>query len=185
MPICGSDEWEEAYQEILRERLEQPSEPYIMGTPEWVDSYEKLIQSDETYKEVARGWEGTVALHSLAQPDIGIERDGYVLMDLWHGECRKIRIVPPEVGEAADYVITASYWTWKKARTGELDTNKALMQGKMKLKGDLGKLVRYSQAVTRLGDLSRQLEGRFVDELDPAEKEEMRKFGEEMRAKLM
>ncbi len=184
-PVYGTDEWEAAYQEILQRRLREQAPPYIQGTPEWIDAYEKSIQGDATYKEVAAGWEGTVVIHSLAEPGLGIEYDSYILMDLWHGDCRSIRPAPPEVGEAADYVLTASYWTWKATNTGELDTNKAVMQGKLKLKGDLGKIVRYNQAASRLTELSAQVGGRFFDELSLEEQEEMRLLSEEMIERLM
>jgi len=181
----GTEEWEAAYQEILQRRLREQSPPYIQGSPEWIDTYEKLVQGDATYKEAAAGWEGTVVLHSLADRDLGIEDDSYILMDLWHGDCRSIRPVTPEVGEAADYVLTASYWTWKGSNTGELDTNKAVMQGKIKLKGDLGNIVRYNQAASRLTELSAQVGGRWFDELSQEEQEEMRLLTEEMIDRLM
>lgn len=57
-PVYGSDEWEEAYQEILRRRLQVATRPYVIGTPEWVDDYEKAVQQDEKYREVAAKWEG-------------------------------------------------------------------------------------------------------------------------------
>lgn len=177
----GSDEWEEAYQKILQRRLAENEEPYIQGTLEWVDKYEKLIQGDEAYREAARGWEGTVVLHTLAQPEAGIEEDSYMLMDLWHGECRKIRIVPPEVGEAADYVISGGFDVWKRISKGELDTNKAVMQGKLKLKGDLSTIVRYNQASARLTELSSGIDDRFADEVGPEEREELKQFGEEFK----
>lgn len=181
----GTDEWEDAYQKILQRRLREAKKPYVQGTPEWIDAYEKMVQGDAEYREAAAGWEGTVALHTVADPSIGMERDSYILMDLWHGECRSIRPVPPEVGEAADYVITGSYWTWKQSGQGELDTNKAVMQGKLRLRGDLGTIVRYNKASSRLTELSGQLGGRFLDELDPEEAEEIRMLTEEMMTALM
>jgi putative sterol carrier protein len=181
----GTDEWETAYQEILQRRLQEAKKPYVQGTPEWIDAYEKAVQGDEEYREAAAGWEGTVALHTVADPAIGMERDSYILMDLWHGDCRSIRPVPPEAGEAADYVITGSYWTWKQSGKGELDTNKAVMQGKLKLRGDLGTIVRYNKASSRLTELSGQLGGRFLDELDPEEAEKIRTLSEEIYTRLM
>jgi putative sterol carrier protein len=183
--VYGTEEWESAYQEILQRRLSEKSEPYVRGTPEWVYAYEKLVQEDAVYKEAAKGWEGTVTLHTLAEPDIGMEEDGYMLMDLWHGDCRSMRIVGPEAGEASDYVLTGSYLIWKRISIGEQDTNKALMQGRLKLKGDLPKLARYTQASTRLTDLSIQLGGRFFDELDPEETEEIKRMNEELKEKLL
>jgi putative sterol carrier protein len=181
----GSDEWEAAYQEILQRRLQEQAKPYITGTPEWIDAYEKLVQGDAEYREAAAGWEGTVVIHTLAEPSVGMDEDSYMLMDLWHGDCRKIRPVPKEVGESADYVITGSYHVWKQANNAEIDTNKAMMQGKLKLKGNLATIVRYVQASTRLTQLSSQMETRFPDEISPEELEELKQFGEEFKERLL
>jgi putative sterol carrier protein len=183
--VYGSDEWEDAYREILQKRLQKATKPYVIGTLEWVDAYEKAVQADEIYKDVAADWEGTVVLHTMAEPSAGAERDIYILMDLWHGDCRKMRVVPPEVGESADYVIAGSPTTWRKMGAGELDTNKAVMQGKLKLKGNLGNLVRYSKASERLGKISAQLKGRSPDRLDPEEAKELSKLEEEFVERLL
>ena len=181
----GTDAWEAAYQEILSKRLQKASKPYMTGTPEWVDTYEKEVQKDETYKEIAAQWEGTVTLHTIADPSNGMKRDLYILMDLWHGDCRSMRIVPPEVGEAADYVISGTATTFKRLSSNGLDTNKAIMQGKIKLKGDLGTLVRYRNAAERLGKLSASLKGRNVDDLEREEAKELGRLDEEFAEKLL
>ncbi len=180
----GSEEWEDAYQEILQARLKEQTKPYIMGTPEWVDAYEKLVQGDAEYREAAAGWEGTVVIHTLAEPSIGMDEDSYMLMDLWHGDCRKMRPAPRGVGESADYVITGPYQVWKQANKAEIDTNKAMMQGKLKLKGNLATIVRYVQASTRLTQLSSQMEARFPDEISPEELDELKRFNDELKEKL-
>lgn len=181
----GTDAWEKAYREILRKRLQRASKPYVTGTPEWVDAYEKAVQKDEEYKEIAAQWEGTVVLHTIAEPDNGMKRDLYILMDLWHGDCRGMRIVPPEAGEAADYVISGSATTWKRLSGNGLDTNKAIMQGKIRLKGDLAMLVRYRSAAERLGKLSASLKGRSIDDLDREEARELLKLEEEFAQELL
>ncbi len=181
----GSAAWEEAYQDILCRRKQIATTPFVIGTPEWVEAYEKAVQEDQVYKELAANWEGTVVLHTLAEPDVGVMRDIYIFLDLWHGDCRSIRLVPPEIGEAADYVIAGAPTVWKKMGAGQLDTNKAVMQGKLKLKGDLGNLVRYSKAATRLGEISAKLKGRSPDKLDPEEAEKLGRLEDEFTEKLL
>ncbi len=126
-----------------------------------------------------------MVLHTMAEPNAGAKRDIYIYMDLWHGDCRSMRIVPPEVGEAADYVIAGSPTTWKRMGAGELDANKAVMQGKLRLKGDLANLVRYSKASARLGRVSAKLKGRSPDKLDPEEAEKLRVLEEEFVERLL
>jgi putative sterol carrier protein len=170
----GTDEWNQTYDALVKERLASQSKPFVMGTPEWVAQYEELIQNDAEYKEAAKDWEGSVVIKILAKPDIGLDKDLYMFMDLWHGDCRFVKIVPADVGESADYVITGEYERWRSVMAKELDTIKGMMQGKLKLKGDLPTIVRAVKASARLVDLSASTECKFPDELDAAGVEELR-----------
>ncbi len=179
----GTDEWVKAYEEWAQARLDAASEPYIMGTPEWVLTYQRIIQNDAEYKEAAKTWEGTVVIHILPEPSAGMDDDVYLFMDLWHGDCRFVRIVPKEVGESADYVITGEFSRWKAVMAKELDTIKGMMQGKLKLKGDLPTIVRAVKASARLVDLSASIPCVFSDESAEAA-EEVRKVLAEFRQKF-
>ncbi|MDW7739402.1 MAG: SCP2 sterol-binding domain-containing protein [Bacillota bacterium] len=180
----GTEEWENAYREMVNDRLKKAEKPYIMGTPEWVATFEKLIQEDEQYKEVAKTWEGTVVIHILANPSIGLNSDIFMLMDLWHGDCRSVRLVPKEVGENADFVLTGEFERWQAVMKKELDVVKAMMQGKIKLKGALPTIVRYVKASIRLVDLSAQIETRFHPDMSDAEKNEYLSWFNDLRSKF-
>gem|GEM_PF-78410 len=170
----GTEEYEKAYQEELARRMESEPRPFVYLTPEWVALFEKAIQEDAVYKELARDWEGSVVLHVQKAPQYGLDIDLYIHLDLWHGDCRRARIVPPEVGEAGDFVITGSAERWMEVGRGQLDTVKGMMQGKLKLKGDLPTIVRYVKAAVRLTEISQMVGGRYPDELSPEEIENLR-----------
>jgi putative sterol carrier protein len=170
----GTDEYEQAYKDEVDKRMAEEPKPYIYLTPEWVAMFEKGIQEDATYKEVAKDWEGSVVLHVEAAPEYGLDIDLYVLLDLWHGDCRSARIVPEEVGEAGDFVITGSAERWMDVGRKELDTVKGMMQGKLRLKGNLPTIVRYVKASVRLTDISADVGGRYPDELSPDEVDGLR-----------
>jgi putative sterol carrier protein len=172
-PKYGTDEWEAEYQAFLAERTKDPP-PYTYFTPEWAALYEKIIQGDADYREAAKTWEGTVVLHVEAAPEFGVNFDVYVFMDLWHGDCRSIRIVPQETGEAGDFVITGSLERWTQVAKKELDSTKGMMQGKLKLKGDLPTIVRAVRASQRLTDLSADVGGFFPTELEAPKVEELK-----------
>ncbi len=180
----GTDEWEQAYRQMVRERLENVPKPYVMGAPEWVAEFEKLIQEDDDYKQVAKNWEGTVVIHILASEAIGLDRDIYMYLDLWHGDCRSARLVPQDVGENADFVLTGEYERWQMVLRKELDVVKAMMQGKVKLKGSLPMIVRYVKASIRLVDLAAQIDTRFHPDMDEKESEEFKAWFGELQAKF-
>ncbi len=178
----GTEEWEKAYREMVKERLSKVKKPYVWGSPEWVASWEKNIQEDDNYKEVAKNWEGTVVIHTLANPDIGLDDDTFTLMDLWHGDCRSVRLVPREAGENGDYVLSGEFERWQAILEKELDVTKAMMQGKIKLKGSLPTIVRYVKASIRLTDLAAQIETVFPTELSEEEREAYNKDFKELRS---
>lgn len=167
--IYGTEEWEKAYRDMAQERLATAEKPYIMATPEWVATFEKKVQEDAYYKEVAKAWEGSVVIHILKNAAIGIDQDIFVFMDLWHGDCRLIRLVPPETGLKADYVLTGEFERWEAVMNKELDVTKAMMQGKIKLKGSLPTIVRYVKASIRLTDLAAEIDTRFQTAMSETE----------------
>ena len=167
--VYGTDEWEENFSQLMQDLLDVGEEPYIMGTPSWIAAYEALIKNDAVYREAAQGWQGTVIEHIVANPDVGLDEDMYVLMDLRGGECRCVRLVPREAGENGDFVLTAPYERWKQVMKGELDPVKGMMQGKIRLKGDLPTIVRYVKASTRLVELVGQVPTIFLDEMTAEE----------------
>ena len=165
----GTKEWEDSFTALMDDLLGAEREPYILGTPSWIAIYESLIANDAEYKKLAQGWEGGVVIHITADPAVGLDDDMFLLIDLWHGDCRGVRLVPTQAGENGDYVLTASYDRWKQVMTGELDVVKGLMQGKIKLKGHLPTIVRYNKAAVRLVELVATINTIFLDEMDSEE----------------
>ena len=132
---------------------------------EWLNEYVGLINESQDYREAAATWEGDVTYVFEAEPDKGVPDDLYAWLDLWHGECRGSKYgVPEEVGSAAKFVIRAPYTRWKEVIRKELDPVKGMMQGKLKLKGDLPTIVRYVKAANVLVNLAGSVPTEFVDE---------------------
>jgi putative sterol carrier protein len=61
-------------------------------------------------------------------------------------------------------VIRAPYSRWKDVVRGDLDPVKGMMQGKLKLRGDLAMIVRYVRAANELVNLTTQVPTEFLDE---------------------
>jgi putative sterol carrier protein len=180
----GTDEYDREYQAELDKRLQAPP-PYIYLTPEWVSLYEKAVQGDAPYRESAQGWEGKVCLHVEAEPKYGLDIALYIVLDLWHGDCRSAKIVPTDVGEASEFVITGTADRWLQVIRKELDTIKGMMQGKLKLKGDLPTIVRYVKAAARLVEIATEVGGKFPDELPPEGVEGLRNLVNDLSAKFL
>ena len=137
----------------------------LFPSAEWLDLYAQRINESPEYKEAAASWEGDVSYVFEAEPDKGLAEETWAWLDLWHGECRGHRYgVPPEEGERAKFIIRAPYSRWKEVINKELDPVKGMMQGKLKLKGDLPTIVRYVKAANELVNLAGTVPTEFVDE---------------------
>lgn len=136
----------------------------LFPSDEWIRIFVDRINASDEYREAAAGWEGDVAFVFEAEPDRGVQENVWAWLDLWHGECRAGRLVSPEQGERARYVIRASYSRWKQVLSGDLDPVKGMMQGKLKLRGDLPTIVRYVRAANELVHLTTTVPTQFVDE---------------------
>jgi putative sterol carrier protein len=131
---------------------------------EWLAEYVRQINASESYRDAAETWEGDVAYVIEAEPDRGVAEDVWAWLDLWHGACRDGKLVSPEEGERARFVIRAPYSRWKEVIKRELDPVKGMMQGKLKLKGDLPTIVKYVKAANELVNVAQTVPTEFSDE---------------------
>ncbi len=131
---------------------------------EWFVEFRERINGSAEYREAAADWEGDIAFVIEAEPDERVPEDFWGRLDLWHGECREAGAVSPEEGERARYVIRAPYSRWREVLRGDLDPIKGMMQGKLKLRGDLSTIVRYVRAASELVNLTQAVPTTFPDE---------------------
>jgi putative sterol carrier protein len=131
---------------------------------EWLAEYVRQINASKSYRDAAETWEGDVAYVIEAEPDRGVVEDVWAWLDLWHGACRDGKLVSPEEGERARFVIRAPYSRWKEVIKRELDPVKGMMQGKLKLRGDLPTIVKYVKAANELVNVAQTVPTEFSDE---------------------
>lgn len=133
-------------------------------TDPWFQELIVEINGSGAYREAAATWEGDIAFVVEAEPDKGVPADVWALLDLWHGACRGGGIVDEARGAGAAYAIRAPYSRWKEVLLGDLDPTRAMMQGKLKVRGDLATIVRYVRAANELVYLTGRVETVFPDE---------------------
>src|SRR4029077_16125568 len=133
-------------------------------TDPWFQDLIVQINASEVYQEAAASWEGDVAFLVESEPDKGVAQDVWGLLDLWHGSCRGGGVVDAERGNQAAYVIRAPYSRWKEVVLGELDPTRAMMQGKLKVRGDLATILRYVRAANERGHLTGGVGTEFPEE---------------------
>ncbi len=123
---------------------------YRAFSDEWAEAYRNEINSSEAYRQAGKGWRWKVGLVVEAEPDKNWPEAKGLVMDLFEGEAREIRVVSADEARQCDFAITAPYSRWKEVATERLDATRGMLQGKLKLKGDLPTIVRYTKASQEL-----------------------------------
>jgi putative sterol carrier protein len=136
----------------------------VFPSDEWLAAYRDRVNASPEYRDAAATWEGAIAFVFEAEPDNGVPEDLWAVLDLWHGECRSAAMAEPAAADRVPYVIRAPYSRWKDVLRGDLDPVKGMMQGKLKVQGDLAMIVRYVRAANELVHLTMQVPTRFLDE---------------------
>lgn len=140
----------------------------IWPSEEWMALYKDAINASGEYRAAAPDWEGALAYVFDPEPDKGLIEEVCGYFDLWHGECRDARQVSVDEASDAKMIIRAPYSVWKRVMKKELDPMKAVMQGRLRLKGDMALAMRYVRATQVLNDIASEIPTEFLDEL-PAE----------------
>jgi putative sterol carrier protein len=129
----------------------------------WVNAYREAINKSP-YREAGKDWRsGVVALVVSKNPQIGLPEDVGVWLDLHEGQCREAFMCNAAKAATAPFCITGQYSQWKQVLLKQLDPIKGMMQGRLKLKGDLPTIVRYVKASQELVNAASTLDTEFLD----------------------
>jgi putative sterol carrier protein len=143
----------------------EASVPLFPSDP-WFQDFVQVINASERYREAAADWEGDVAFAIEAEPDKGVPETVYGWLDLWHGACRSGGVVDEPKATASRYVIRAPYSRWRDVLEGDLDPVRGMMQGKLRVSGDLPTILRYVNAANELVHLTGSVETSYPDDGD-------------------
>lgn len=98
---------------------------------EWVEEYKKQINLSEGYKKAAATWTaGVVALVISAKPEIGINEDFGMWLDLHQGVCREAKIVTAEEAQKAPFCITGGLCSMETGHQERIGTSQRDDAGK-------------------------------------------------------
>jgi putative sterol carrier protein len=131
---------------------------------EWAAEFKDEVNKSPVYKNAAKGWKWTVGLVVEAEPDKHFPEAKGIVMDLYDGEARDITVGTAADAQMCDFVLTAPYSRWKEVATKQLDATKGMLQGKLKLKGDLPTIVRYTKASQEMTECTTRVPVEWPDE---------------------
>ena len=129
-------------------------------TKEWIDGVAQILRNDELYQQKAKGFDSSFQIVVKASPKEGVPQGKSIGLNLpacdetWEG-----------VRPNADYVMTGPYKILHAILNGKMGATMAITTRKVKIQGNLAKLLKYTGAINRfveaLGELETEFEGDF------------------------
>jgi putative sterol carrier protein len=115
---------------------------------EWMKELCRQLNANEAYEKAARDWEGDFIF--VVEPDEAYNDTTYLFLGLYHGKCTDAAMLKSEDEREAEFVIRAPFSNWRKVIEGELDPIQGMMTRKLKLKGNMMKIMRYPKAAKEI-----------------------------------
>jgi len=127
---------------------------------EYLKEVMKRSNADKKYLELAKGENASYTFMIQAEPEKGVEKDivlGYtvedgVTTDIWLGE-RK-----------TEFTISGKYGVWVNILIGKTGVTKAFLMRKLKVRGNLMKIIKMSKATERWLEILRTIPTEFHGE---------------------
>jgi Putative sterol carrier protein len=140
---------------------------YIFGSKEWLESFAKILNEDESYARAAKDWEDPITLIVTDLPPKVKEyfknERVIVWFDLWHGKCRKVEILNDPSERISGITLTGSYTTFKKIAQGNLSPTIAIMTGQLKAKGNVMRLITNAGASAAFVNAIKRVPTQFLE----------------------
>jgi len=115
---------------------------------EWTKELSRQLNESKDCERSAKDWEGDFI--SMVEPDDSFRGQVFLYLGLLHGKSPDAAMVASETERKAEFTIRAPFGTWRKVIEGKLDPIQAMMTGKLKLRGNLMKVMRYPKAAKEI-----------------------------------
>ncbi|MCK4599529.1 SCP2 sterol-binding domain-containing protein [Candidatus Bipolaricaulota bacterium] len=115
---------------------------------EWIKELSRQLNASETYKQSAKDWEGDFIF--VVEPDDAYPETAYLYLNLYHGKSPDAALLSGPDEKQAAYLLAAPFNTWRKVIEGKLDPIQGMMTRKLKLNGNMMKIMRYPKAAKEI-----------------------------------
>jgi len=114
--------------------------PVVFPNKDWLQEFEKKLNSDERYAQIAKNWEGD--MYFVIEPDGNLDAQVVMYLDLWHGQCRATEIVENINSYNPAFTLKAGYGNFAKVLLGQMDPMQAMLTRKLDVKGNMAQMMR-------------------------------------------
>jgi putative sterol carrier protein len=115
---------------------------------EWIKALSDKLNESEAYEKSAKDWEGDFVF--VVEPDDAFEDTTYLFLGLYHGKSPGAEAISSREEREAEFVLSAPFTNWRRVIEGKLDPIQGMMTKKLKVKGNMMKIMRYPKAAKEI-----------------------------------
>ncbi|MFW9800455.1 MAG: SCP2 sterol-binding domain-containing protein [Candidatus Thorarchaeota archaeon] len=128
-----------------------------LGSDAYLTEFKKKLNDDDAYRTLAAKVADSYTLVLQAEPDKGVDNTLIVGFEIKEGEMTDIWLGEKETS----YILSARYRVWVDILLGKIGANRAFITRKLKIKGNMPRLLKTAKATDRLVELLRELPTEF------------------------
>ncbi len=132
-------------------------EKLLYLSPEWGAEVEKRLKEDLTPEKMNNL---TSSMNNIYTNCPNGAADKYFFIGFVDGKADRVEVGEGK-GPAAEFIITGDYETFAKISRAELGSQKALMSGKMKLRGNMVKALKLASLCDRINKIIATIPAEF------------------------
>jgi len=114
----------------------------------WIKELSEQLNASESYERSAKNWEGDFIF--IVEPDETYDDTAYLYLGLHHGKSPDAAEVASEDEREAEFLLRAPFSAWRRVIKGKLDPIQGMMTKKLKLQGNMMKVMRYPKAAQEI-----------------------------------
>jgi putative sterol carrier protein len=130
---------------------------------DWAQELAKRLNALPEYRDSSEGWKGTLLMTVLSEPG-KLPSDVAIGLDPTGGTIRNVHLVESPTASSADFVLSAKYSVWKDILLGKHDILGGVMTGKIRVRGNVFRLMLQLKTPDIIIREMRGLPRRFADE---------------------
>ena len=136
----------------------------VYPSQDWCDEWKKAINADESVEKTGKTWgeEFNGNWLFVINPGAGLKQTTYVYLEAAAGKCLDARIVEGSSEVDPGFIVTGWYPDYKSVVKGEADFLAGVVKGTFKIKGDMGKMVRYAKFIRAVSNTISSFESDYL-----------------------
>ena len=137
------------------------TEKLLFPSESWIKDYCSRLSNSTEYNRLGQGWHDPIQfkITDLEKVKVELGFKSFVL-DLYDGKCNGYHLIEKDL-ESAPIILYSSYSEWKRILEGKVNPTQAMLNGILKVKGNIVLLMKYAAAATEMVKVAGKIDTEF------------------------